>query len=97
MEINNWFDFILYTTFTIGTLFISLPSGIWALKKAIEGVIRFGWGKLPFGFIDGDWGKSPLELFFVGIFGIFFSIWYLLIDKGGHLFYCIKEVREFFG
>ncbi len=51
-------------------------------------------GKFPDGFIDSDWGKTPLELIFIGLFVLVFSFWYLLIYKNGHLFLWIDEMKN---
>lgn len=97
MQINNWFDFIAYTLFTLGVVFIGIPVAIFSLKKGIEGFIKFGCGKLPNSFINHkDWGKRPSELFFVGLFMGFGSFWYLFIDNDGNLFFWFKQIKIFF-
>ena len=94
MQINNFFDLFIYTIFTLSVIFIGIPSSIYLLIKAIKGITLYGWGKFSNGFIDSDWGKSPLELIFIGLFGLAFSFWYLLIDKNGHLFLWIDEMKN---
>ncbi len=76
---------------------IGIPLYLALLKKGIEAWIKFGCCvKLPKYFIDSGWGKTSLELLFGAIFSISFAIWYLFIDKGGHLFYWLNEVKDFF-
>ena len=96
MEINNWFDFIIFTVFTLAMIVIGIPGSIYLIKKGVEGFIKFGFDKFPKGFIDADLGSSAFELLFIGLFMGVTSIWYLFIDKGGQLFNCLNEVKKFF-
>jgi len=102
LEINNWFDLIIYSIFTIGVLLIGIPSSIYDIKKGINAWIRFGCcTKLPTSFIISNnletYGvKSALGIILLGLFLGISSFWYLFIDKEGNLFYWLKELKEFF-
>ena len=78
-------------------IIISIPISIYILKKGIETWIKFGCcKKIPKYFIDLGFGKTPLELLLSSILTILGIIWYLFVDKGGNLFYWLKELKEFF-
>jgi len=97
LEINNWFDLIIYSSFTLASITIGIPMILYLWQRGIDGWIKFGCcTKLPNYFIDSGWGKTALELLFIGLFMTVGTIWYLFIDKGGHLFFWFNEVKEFF-
>ena len=102
MEINNWFDLIIYSVFTIGVLIIGLPQSIFLITKGLEGWIKFGCcNRLPNNFIHSNrledvGAESPLGILIFALVMLVIFIWYLFIYKGGNLFFWFKEVKEFF-
>ena len=95
MEINNWFDFALSTVFTLGVIFVLLPMGINFSFSAIKYIFKNGFRKFPESINTNAYGKYPLELLFVGVFSLSFSIWFLFIDQGGNLYMYYTEVTHY--
>ena len=96
LQINNFFDFAIYSLFTLAVILIGLPFSIYLLKKGAEGFAKYKFTKLPRNFlIDSGLGNYSVEVIFYGLFIFSFSIWYLFFDKGGQLDNYINEVRSF--
>ena len=97
MEINNPLKLIVYSIFTFSVIFIGVPASLYLIKKGIEGVLRFGCKKLPVNYlVSSGLGTYAWEVVLYGILILVFSIWYLFIDRGGHLFPFIKGIGRFF-
>jgi hypothetical protein len=95
MKIESIFDFSLYTVFTIGVLFVLVPMGINFTVAGVKSAKLYGLGKFPEHVLVRRFGKSAIELLFVGIFALVFSVWYLFIDQGGHLRNYISEASQY--
>ncbi|WP_125718132.1 hypothetical protein [Pseudoalteromonas rubra] len=96
MEINNWFDLVIYALFTLGIIFFALPGGIYYIRVSYLAYRRYGFGKLPKGSPAAEIAGSALGIFLLGVFSILVSLWYLFLDKEGNLFNFFKELNEFF-
>ncbi|RZQ97135.1 hypothetical protein D8T25_19480 [Vibrio vulnificus] len=96
MEINNWLDFVLTTTFFFGVIFILIPQGVNYIYVGVVGVIKYKKYRYDKGTDIYRIGKNVFEIVGVGVFAIAFSIWFLFFDKGGHLFHYPAEVMRFF-
>ena len=82
----NGFDLAIFALFTFSVIFIGLPLSVYLIKKGVDGFRRYGFNKLPQGFLlEQGLGKYSIEILFYGIFLFSFSIWYLFMDKGGQL------------
>jgi hypothetical protein len=96
LEINSWLDFALYTAYFVGVILILVPLGVRFIYAGVMGVIKHG----RFRYGKGDeiyrFGRNALEIVGVGLFAISFSVWFLLFDKGGHLFNYPTEIMRFF-
>lgn len=95
LEINNWVDFFLYSTFTLGVVTIGLPMGVLYTFAGMKYLRTYGFKKLPKNINAKKYGKSSIEALFVGFFMICSSVWYLFIDLDGNLYKCIEEVKKF--
>ena len=95
MEINNTLDLILYVVCTIATLFILLPMGISCTVGGIKLFIKYRFKTLPENLLARKYGKTSIEVLFVGFFSLVFSLWYLFLDKGGNLVNLFNEVTKF--
>lgn len=97
MQINNWFDFVIFSLITLAVTFIGLPVSIYLLKKGAEGFAKYKFAKLPGDFLLAPGlGNYSVEILFYGLFMFTFSIWYLFFDKGGQLSNLINQARSFF-
>src|SRR5690554_3077996 len=96
MEINDFYDLLLYTSFFIMVLLIVLPIGSLVTYKALALLIRDKKIKLDEDSIVTDISKNAFELVFIGLFSLCSSIWYLFFDGGGNLFRYPREVLRFF-
>ena len=95
MKIETLFDLSLYTVFTVGVIFVLVPMGINFTVAGVKYAKLYGLGKLPEGVLDRRFGKSAIELLFIGVFALVFSLWYLFIDQGGHLVNYISEASQY--
>ena len=97
MQINNWFDFVIFSLVTLAVTLIGLPVSIYLLKKGAEGFVKYKFAKLPGNFlIAPGLGNYSVEIIFYGLFIFAFSVWYLFFDKGGQLGNFINQARSFF-
>ncbi|MCP3887828.1 MAG: hypothetical protein GY702_02990 [Desulfobulbaceae bacterium] len=97
MQVNNWFEFAIFSLFTFAVILIGLPVSIYLLKKGVEGFRRYRFKKLPPNFLVAPGlGTYSVEVVFYGVFIFAFAIWYLFIDKGGQLLNFISEAKAFF-
>ncbi len=82
---------ITHIIFTIAVLIIGIPLCLYLLKKSIEGFVNYGFGKLPKNYlwIDASLGTYALKILLVAIFQLCLTVWYLFIERGGHLFLLI--------
>jgi len=71
------FDFVVYIGFILVTTMITPLLSFRMMRKGIDGVKKYGWGKFPKGFVDSYYGSSSFELIFVGLITI--SLWALVI------------------
>ena len=95
MQIDNWFDFIIFSAFTIAVLFVGLPGSIYLLKKGAEGFVKYKFSKLPKGFlISPGFGTYAIEITFYGLFMFAGSVYCLFIDRGGLLSNLITHGRS---
>lgn len=96
MQINNWFDLIIFTLFTFAVMVIGFPISLYLLKKGIEGFGEYKFKKLPKAYlIAPGLGTYSFEVAFYGILIFAFTIWYLFIDKGGQLQNLITNAKTF--
>lgn len=96
MEINDFYDLFLYSSFFIMVLLIVLPVGTLVTYKALALLIRDKKIKLEEDSIVAGISKNAFELVFIGLFSLGSSIWYLFFDGGGNLFRYPIEVLRFF-
>lgn len=96
LQINNWFDFVVFGLFTFAVTLIGLPISIYLLKKGIEAFAKYKFAKLPEKFLVAQgMGNYSVEIFFYGFFMFAFSVWYLFFDKGGQLNNFIYQAKTF--
>lgn len=82
LQINNWLDLVISTLFIVGVMLIGLPLSIYLLKKGVEGLIKYRFGKLPNNFmIISGLGSYSIAVLFYGLFIFAFSIWFLFLTK----------------
>ncbi len=94
MEINNWFDFIIYTIYFFGVVIVILPTGVIFLWLTLKNLVkmrapRYEKSTTSISLQEIDL-KCVLQVFFCG-----FSVWYLFLPKG-NLFLYPSEVMRFF-
>lgn len=96
MQINNWIDFVLFFFFTLGVVVIGVPSSIYLLKKGIEGLVKYGFSRLPENFLaTPGLGNYSLEVLLYGVFVFLFCLWYLFVDREGQLANFIHQAQNF--
>jgi hypothetical protein len=96
LQIDNWFDLIIFSIFTFAVILIGLPASLYLLNKGIKGIREYGLKKLPPNFLAAPGlGTYSIEVVFYGVFIFAFAMWYLFIDKGGQLINFISEARAF--
>ncbi len=96
MEINNWFDFIIYTVYFFGVALIILPTGILFLWLTIRKLIKMKPPKYEERHYKYFSARNVFEVCLAGVFSVIFSVWYLFFAKGGNLFLYPTEVMKFF-
>lgn len=96
MQINNWFDFVIFSLVTLAVTLIGLPVSIYLFKKGIEGFVKYKFAKLPGNFlIAPGLGNYSIEIIFYALFMFAFSVWYLFFDKGGQLGNFVNQTKLF--
>jgi len=95
MEINNIVNFILYSVFTFGVILVLIPLGLNFTYGSIKHIHKHGISKFQNYAVQKIYGKYPLEMLLIGIFGLSFSIWYLFIDQGGNLYMYYTEASKY--
>ena len=89
-------NFLVYSLFTAGVIFILLPLGVNLAFSSIRYMSEFGLEKYPENSDIKLFGSGPLESILVGMLALAFSAWYLFIDQGGHLLCYIERASLFF-
>ncbi len=98
MEIQNAVDLLLYSLMTLGCVFIGIPSGVYLCVAAVRHLLHHGARKYAGSNslkING-FGSSPVETLLLGILALALSIWFLFLDRGGHLLNYVNEVGRYF-
>ncbi|TMP39933.1 hypothetical protein CWB96_09260 [Pseudoalteromonas citrea] len=95
MEINTWIDFLIYVTFTLSVLFVGLPIGARLSYYSIKRLFVKGNSPYSRETVAKQFGKTPIETLFVGLFMLVVSIWYLFFDRGGALLTFYTKVASF--
>lgn len=95
MEIENLFDFILYTVFTIGVVFVVVPMGINYTIAGVRYAKLYGFGLLPENLAARKFGKSAAEFLAVGVLALAGSLRYLFIDQGGNLSNYLSQASQY--
>ncbi len=96
MQINDWFDFVLYTSFTL----MILVGSWWVpyfFKKSIRDFKQYGLKKKapPRTYIDTSLSGYVLETIAIGLFMGIFSVWFLFFSENNLLNY-FEQVLLFF-
>lgn len=97
MEINDWFHFVLYTSFTIGVIIVGLPIGIICTLLGLLYLVGSQSNVIPEGSRLAGYGNSLFEIIAVGLISLTLSLWYLFIRDGGALNNYVKEAAMFIG
>ena len=97
LQINNWFDFVIFTLVILTVILVGLPTSIYLLKKGTEGFVKYKFAKLPKNFlIDPGLENSSVQVFLCGLFLFVFSVWFLFFDEGGQFGNFIDQTKSFF-
>ena len=97
MEVKNIVDLILYTAFTFGVIFVLIPLGLNFTYSSIKHINKHGIEKFENKAIYKMFcSKYPLEMLFIGLSSLFFSVWYLFIDQGGNIYMYYNETAKYF-
>ena len=97
MQIESTFDFVLYTVFTVGVIFVLVPMGINYTVAGVRCAKLYGFGELPEGLAVRRFGKSGVELLVLGLIALVGSLWYLFIDQGGNLANYLSQASTYLG
>lgn len=96
MEINSWFDFIIYTIYFLGVVVIILPVGVVFLWLTLKNLIKMRTPIYERKHFKYFFARNVIEVCIAGGFAVIFSVWYLFFAKGGNLFLYPAEVMKFF-
>ncbi len=96
MEINNWFDFIIYTNYFFGVVIVILPTGVIFLWLTLKNLVKMRTPRYEIKHYKYFSARNRFEVCVAGIFSVVFSIWYLFFAKGGNLFLYPSELIRFF-
>lgn len=96
LGINNFLDLFLFFAFTLAVIIVSIPMGVMGIVGGVKVFMRYGFKKIPEDIFIRHYGKNAIEIIFVGMFSMGFSLWYLFVDKGGQLFNLCTEMALFF-
>lgn len=96
MEINNWFDFIIYTIYFFGVVIVILPTGVIFLWLTLKNLVKMRTPRYEIKHYKYFSARNKFEVCVAGVFSVVFSVWYLFFAKGGNLFLYSSEVMRFF-
>ncbi|EMY5614879.1 hypothetical protein KPO69_000097 [Providencia stuartii] len=96
MEINNWFDFIIYTIYFFGVVIVILPTWVIFLWLTLKNLVKMRAPRYEKKHYKYFSARNRFEVCVAGVFSVAFSVWYLFFAKGGNLFLYPSEVMRFF-
>lgn len=96
MEINDWYDFLINTTWFMMILLIGAPLSVNYIYVAIYGLVKEKKTKYDKDTAIYQLAKNIYELLGMSVFLLSYSIWFLFIENGGNLFRYPREVLRFF-
>ncbi len=84
MEINNWFDFIIYTIYFFGVVIVILPTGVIFLWLTLKNLVKMRAPRYEKALLSA---RNRFEVCVAGVFSVAFSVWYLFLPKGEICFF----------
>lgn len=95
MEINNWFDFIIYTIYFFGVVIVILPTGVIFLWLTLKNLVKMRAPRYEKKHYKYFSARNRFEVCVAGVF-LWLFLFGICFCQRGNLFLYPSEVMRFF-